>query len=74
MKYSNCTEISNWLKNYLEASGMECFVIGVSGGIDSAVASTLAAMTGKRTLVVNIPIQSTDKNTSLSSEHCNWLC
>ena len=74
MNYNKCEEISIWLNEYLKSSGMQCFVIGVSGGVDSAVASTLAAMTGVKTLVVNIPIQSTEKNTSLSTQHCEWLC
>ena len=38
--------ISSWLSNYKDTSSSECFVVGVSGGIDSAVSSTLAAETG----------------------------
>jgi NAD+ synthase len=45
---STTNKISNWLKDYLEKNKMECFVIGVSGGIDSALSSTLCAMTGKK--------------------------
>ena len=48
--------ISNWLKEYLESNKLDCFIIGVSGGIDSALTSTLCAQTGKKTLVVSMPI------------------
>ena len=37
------TNITDWMADYMESSGMNCFIVGVSGGIDSAVASTLAA-------------------------------
>lgn len=67
------TQISTWLKQYSEDSSTECFVIGVSGGIDSALASTLCAETGIKTYVINIPIKSSKKNTSLSELHCTWL-
>lgn len=43
-------------------------------GIDSALSSTLCAMTGKKTYVVNIPINSKKENTMLSQVHCDWLC
>tara|TARA_R110002012_G_scaffold118211_1_gene266363 strand:+ start:5757 stop:6506 length:750 start_codon:yes stop_codon:yes gene_type:complete len=67
-------KISKWLKQYLQDSGTKCFVIGVSGGIDSAVSSTLCAETGINTYVINIPIKSKQKNTDLSQLHCDWLC
>ena len=66
-------KISNWLKDYLDNSGLETYVIGVSGGIDSALVSTLCAMTGKPVHVFNIPIKSSSKNTNLSNLHCRWL-
>lgn len=68
------TKISKWLKDYLQNSGAGCFVIGVSGGIDSAVSSTLCADTGVKTYIINIPIKSKQKNTDLSQTHCDWLC
>ena len=40
------TKIVNWLNDYLTTNNLETFVIGISGGIDSAVTSTLCAMTG----------------------------
>jgi len=66
--------ISTWLEEYLSNSSLECYVVGVSGGIDSAVSSTLCAMTGRKTYVVNIPINSKQENTDLSELHCHWLC
>ena len=41
------SNVSSWMKDYLKSTGLGCFVIGVSGGIDSAVSSTLAADTGR---------------------------
>lgn len=68
-----CEKISNWLDSYLEVSGLQTFVVGVSGGIDSAVTSTLCARTSRPTIVLNIPINSSEGNTALSTEQCNWL-
>ena len=68
------TQISTWLKKYSEDSSTDCFVIGVSGGVDSALSSTLCAETGIKTYVIDIPINSKQKNTNLSELHCNWLC
>lgn len=68
-----CDKISDWLLSYLEDNSLSSFVVGVSGGIDSAVVSTLCAKTGKPTIVLNIPINSKQTNTDLSSKHCNWL-
>lgn len=65
--------ISNWLKNYLEIHEQQSFIVGVSGGIDSAVTSTLCARTGIKTYVLNLPIHSKTENTNLSSVHCDWL-
>ncbi len=68
------SDIAAWLAGYLKNSPLECYVIGVSGGIDSAVSSTLCAMTGIKTYVVNIPINSKQENTDLSELQCQWLC
>lgn len=46
-----------WLKNYVESSGLSGYVVGVSGGIDSALTATLCAMSGKNVLLVNMPIR-----------------
>jgi len=49
--------IVNWLNAYCEQSKMKGFVVGISGGIDSALTSTLCAKTGKPTLCLNMPIK-----------------
>ena len=67
------TRVSNWLDTYLEESGMDCFVIGVSGGIDSAVSSTLAARTGKPVFALGMPLHQDLKQQSLSAVHLQWL-
>jgi len=66
-------DISQWLKDYLEESRLSTFVVGVSGGVDSAVVSTLCAQTGAPLVVLNIPINSKAENTGLSTAHCDWL-
>lgn len=48
--------ISSWLQNYSEKSNTNGFVIGISGGIDSAVTSTLCALSGKNVLCLLMPI------------------
>ena len=65
--------ISNWLKEYIENNNLETFVIGVSGGIDSAVTSTLCAMTGKRTIVLTMPIHQNQDETDRGQKHISWL-
>ncbi|WP_022666908.1 NAD(+) synthase [Desulfospira joergensenii] len=65
--------ITLWLKNYAKASGMAGFVVGVSGGIDSAVTSTLCARTGLKVLVLNMPIHQASDQVSRSSAHIKWL-
>ena len=66
-------KISNWLKEYLETSNLDSFVIGVSGGIDSAVTSTLSAMTGKKTIVVSMPIHQKENELNRAHNHMKWL-
>ena len=65
--------ISKWLDRYLEEAGMDAFVIGVSGGIDSAVSSTLAARTGKPVFALGMPLHQDPKQQSLSAVHLQWL-
>jgi NAD+ synthase len=65
--------ISNWLRTYCETSKTNGFVIGISGGIDSAVTSTLCAMTGKRLIVLNLPIKQHQNEYYRSVEHIEWL-
>ena len=65
--------ISEWLKGYCEKSGTQGFVIGISGGIDSAVTSTLCALTGKKVIALNMPIRQHKSEFDRSTEHINWL-
>ena len=65
--------ISHWLKYYAETSGMNGFVVGISGGIDSALTSTLCALTGMRVTVLNLPIRQHENEYKRSQEHINWL-
>ena len=67
--------ISNWIKNYVEAMPRkaESLVIGVSGGIDSSVSSTLSAMTGLKTIVLSMPIKQKSSQHDLSLKHQEWL-
>lgn len=65
--------IVSWLKNYSDTSRTDGFVIGISGGIDSAVTSVLCAMTGKRVMVLNMPIHQSQQEFNRSSEHIVWL-
>ena len=66
-------QISSWLKDYLFSNNLDSFVIGISGGIDSAVTSTLCAMTGCRTIVITMPIHQNPNETDRGVEHCSWL-
>lgn len=65
--------IVNWLKTYSDNSFTSGFVIGISGGIDSAVTSTLCALTGKKVIALNMPIRQFKTEFDRSSEHINWL-
>jgi NAD+ synthase len=67
--------ISNWIKNYTEMmpSKAQSLVIGISGGIDSSVSSTLSAMTGIRTIVLSMPIKQKSTQHDLSIKHQEWL-
>ncbi len=58
-----------WLKQYLEASGQKGFVVGISGGIDSALTSTLCAMTGAPTLCLELPIHQPANQVSRALHH-----
>ena len=67
--------ISNWIKSYAEGmpSKAQSLVIGISGGIDSSVSSTLSAMTGLKTIVLTMPIKQIENQHDLSLKHQNWL-
>jgi NAD+ synthase len=67
--------ISNWIKNYAESmpSKAQALVVGISGGIDSSVSSTLSAMTGLKTIVLSMPIKQKNSEHDLSLKHQEWL-
>jgi NAD+ synthase len=65
--------IVNWIKDYADQNGINTLVVGVSGGIDSAVVSTLCAETGLRTYVLSMPLLSNQKNDTLSNDYVDYL-
>ena len=67
--------ISDWIKNYVDnmPSKAQSLVIGISGGIDSSVSSTLSAMTGLKTIVLSMPIKQKSNQHDLSLKHQDWL-
>jgi NAD+ synthase len=65
--------IVNWLANYVATSKTKGFVIGISGGIDSAVTSSLAAETGLPVLCVEMPIHQDENQVSRGKKHITWL-
>ena len=66
-------DIDKWLKDYYYMYAIKAFVVGVSGGIDSAVVSTLCAETGLPTYVLTMPLHSKEGNTKLSDAHAKAL-
>lgn len=65
--------ISQWLKDYSDKSKTNGFIVGISGGIDSAVTSTLCALTGKKVVCVNMPIHQKKEEYERGNEHIEWL-
>ena len=67
--------ISNWIKSYVDKmpTKAQSLVIGISGGIDSSVSSTLSAMTGLKTIVLSMPIKQINHQHDLSLKHQDWL-
>ena len=67
--------ISNWIKDYVDQmpNKAQSLVIGISGGIDSSVSSTLSAITGLRTIVLTMPIKQKANQHDLSLKHQEWL-
>ena len=67
--------ISNWIKDYVNdmPTKAQSLVIGISGGIDSSVSSTLSAMTGLKTIVLSMPIKQKSHQHDLSLKHQDWL-
>ena len=74
MQVQKVTEhITKWLKEYAEIANVKGFVVGVSGGIDSALTSTLCAKTGFPTLCVEMPIHQAKSHVSRAREHISQL-
>ena len=67
------TRIVNWIKDYYWKYNIKALVVGVSGGIDSAVVYTLCAETGLPTYVLTMPLHSKKENTLLSDTHATAL-
>ena len=67
--------IKNWISDYCKSMSKEpdSLVIGISGGIDSSVVSTICALTGKKTIVLSMPIKQIDEQHTLSLKHQEWL-
>ena len=66
-------QIVNWIKDYYWDNDLGGLVVGVSGGIDSAVVSTLCARTGLPTYILTMPLDSNKENTQLSDAHAEFL-
>ena len=67
--------IKSWIQDYCEAMPKkpDSLVVGISGGIDSSVTSTICALTGKKTIVLSMPIKQIKKQQDLSLKHQEWL-
>ena len=67
--------IKNWINNYCKSMPKEpnSLVVGISGGIDSSVASTICALTGKKTIILSMPIKQIKEQQDLSLKHQDWL-
>lgn len=66
--------ITQWLSDYAKNAGSKGFVVGVSGGIDSAVTSTLCARTGMPVWALTMPIHQAQNQANRADEHLQWLC
>ncbi|MCC7301416.1 MAG: NAD(+) synthase [Bacteroidia bacterium] len=74
MQHREITEhIVSWLRHYCEGARTQGFVVGISGGIDSALTSTLCALTGAETLVIGMPIRQHRAEYERAKEHIHWL-
>jgi len=67
--------IKDWIENYCKNESFQpkTLVVGISGGIDSSVVSTLCALTGRKTIVLTMPIKQIKSQNDLSIEHGKWL-
>ncbi len=65
--------IVSWLKDYAEKANVKGYVIGISGGVDSGVVSTLCAMTGLKLLAIEMPIRQKEDQINRAQEHIRFL-
>lgn len=65
--------IVSWLRTYCDNAGLKGFVVGISGGVDSAVTSTLCAKTEKGVILLSMPIYQAPGQLSLAQQHVEWL-
>ena len=67
--------IIDWINNYCDSVSYrpKALVVGISGGIDSSVVSTLCASTGRKTIVLTMPIKQIKSQHDLSLKHAQWL-
>ena len=65
--------VSGWIKDYADKNGIKSLVIGVSGGIDSALVSYLCALTGLKVYAVSMPIHQPKDHLTRANEHIHWL-
>ena len=67
--------ITDWINNYCDSASYKpkSLVVGISGGIDSSVVSTLCANTGRKTIVLTMPIKQIKSQHDLSLSHAKWL-
>ena len=67
--------IKNWILDYCKSMPKEpdSLIVGISGGIDSSVTSTICALTEKKTIVLSMPIKQIKEQHELSLKHKNWL-
>lgn len=66
-------DIVKWISDYSKDNNLSPLVVGISGGIDSALVSTLCAITGIETLVISLPIHQKDDQLSRARDHAKWL-
>jgi NAD+ synthase len=66
-------DIVNWIKNYAIENKIDNLIVGISGGIDSALVSTLCAMTKLHTIIISLPIKQKPEQILRSRNHAKWL-
>ena len=67
--------IKNWILDYCKSMPKQpdSLIVGISGGIDSSVTSTICALTGKKTIALSMPIKQIKEQHNLSLKHKDWL-